>query len=200
LIWDGAGASKPQTMQRKTFLYWRILVTICSLLVLFAHQDTLAARNEADEYQAKMALLFNFAKLATWPPEAFTNGDSTFVFAILGPNPFGTALELIRGKSMHGRSIEISQYNSVAEFQSCQVLFSSPDSLNELRQKYPTRFAKGHPLTVGQVDGFARMGGILHLTFVEDHLAFLVNLSAARRAQIEISASLLNLAVEVIED
>ncbi len=200
MIWDGAGASKLRTMQRKTFPHWRILVTICSLLVLLTHQDALGARNEASEYQAKTALLYNFAKLATWPPEAFTNGDSTFVFAILGPNPFGTALELIRGKSMHGRSIEIRQYNSVAEFQSCQVLFCSPDSLNELRQKYPSRFAKGHTLTVGQVDGFARMGGILHLTFVEDHLAFLVNLRAARRAQIEISASLLNLAVEVIED
>lgn len=187
-------------MQRKIFPHWRVLVKICSLLVLLTHQDTLGARNEASEYQAKAALLYNFAKLATWPPAAFANGDSTFVFAVLGPNPFGAALELLRGKNMHGRPIEVRHYNNIAEFQSCQVLFCSPNNLNELRQKYPTRFAKGHTLTVGQVDGFARMGGILHLTFVEDHLAFLVNLSAARRAQIEISASLLNLAIEVIED
>jgi hypothetical protein len=165
---------------------------------LCTHQDALGARNEAEEYQAKAALLFNFAKLSSWPPEAFSKNDSTFVFAILGPNPFGSALELIRGKSMHGRPIEIRSYKNVDEFRPCQVLFSSPDSLNKLRQVHPTLVETGHVLTVGQADKFAREGGILHLTFEDDHLAFIVNLGSARRAQIEISASLLNLALEVI--
>lgn len=200
MTWAGAGAFKLLIMLRKTFQHGRALLGVCLLLALSTHQSALGARNEAGEYQAKAALLYNFAKLATWPPEAFTNGDSTFVFAILGPNPFGAALELIRGKSMHGRPIEIRQYRNVAEFRSCQVLFCSPDSLRELQQKYPAHFATGHILTVGQADSFTRIGGILHLTFEDDHLAFLVNLSAARRAQIEISSSLLNLAIEVIED
>ncbi len=187
-------------MRIHTFLQWRILISTWLVLTCYPHQDAFAAGNEAGEYQAKVALLFNFAKLASWPPEAFTTGDSTFVFAILGPNPFGSALDLIRGKSMHGRPIEIRYYNSVAEFQPCQVLFCSPDSLHRLRQQHSASFAMRHVLSVGQASDFARMGGILHLTFEDDHLAFIVNLSAARHAQIEISANLLSLAVEVIED
>lgn len=54
-------------------------------------------------------------------------------------------------------------------------------------------------LTVGQKDPFAHSGGILYLTFAEDHLAFVVNLGAARRTGLDISASLLSLALDVIE-
>ena len=46
---------------------------------------------------------------------------------------------------------------------------------------------------------FAHNGGILYLTFAEDHLAFVINLGAARRTGLDISASLLSLALDVIE-
>jgi hypothetical protein len=187
-------------MQTKMRQYWRIFVCIWLLVFLGSHQDAFGSRKKAEEYQAKTALLFNFAKLSNWPSEAFADGDSTFIFATLGPNPFGSALSVIRGKSMHGRPIEVQHYGSVDDFQPCQVLFTSSDSLSKLRQLHPELFERGHMLTVGEADEFARMGGILHLTFDEDRLAFIVNLGSARHAKIEISASLLNLAIEIVEN
>ncbi|MFT5087628.1 MAG: hypothetical protein ACI8PG_001988 [Planctomycetota bacterium] len=185
-------------MQTKMLQYWSTFVCIWLLVFFGTHQEAFGSRKKAEEYQAKTALLFNFAKLSNWPPEAFADGDSTFIFAVLGPNPFGSSLELIRGKNMHGRRIEVQHYNSVDDFQPCQVLFTSSDSLSQLRQLHSDLFERGHVLTVGQADEFARMGGILHLTFEDDRLAFIVNLGSARQAQIEISASLLNLAIEIV--
>ena len=90
-----------------------------------------------------------------------------FVFAILGSNPFGRSLQLIPGKSMHGRPIEVRHYPSIGDFKPCQVLFCSPEDLRRLKDQYPDQLRQGHVLTVGQKDPFAHSGGILYLTFLK---------------------------------
>ena len=137
--------------------------------------------------------------MVNWPAGAFAAAADPFVFAILGSNPFGRSLQLIQGKSMHGRPIEVRHYPSIGDFKPCQVLFCSPEDLRRLKDQYPDQLRQGHVLTVGQKDPFAHSGGILYLTFAEDHLAFVVNLGAARRTGLDISASLLSLALDVIE-
>ena len=64
----------------------------------------------------------------------------------------------------------------------------------------PGLIDENHILTVGEKAGFAKDGGILLLTFEDDHLAFVVNIDASRKAGIEISANLLRLATMVIEE
>jgi len=108
-------------------------------------------------------------------------------------------MQLIEGKRMHGRPIEVRHYLTVADFKSCQVLFCSPQDLQKLKGQHPKQLRQGHVLIVGQKDPFAHNGGILYLTFAEDHLAFVINLGAARRTGLDISASLLSLALYVIE-
>ena len=170
-----------------------------ALLLFYPYSGAAGRLDEADEYQAKTALLYNFAKLVTWPEDAFGAADAPFVFAILGSNPFGRSMQLIEGKRMHGRPIEVRHYPTVADFKSCQVLFCSPKDLQKLKGQHPKQLRQGHVLIVGQKDPFAHNGGILYLTFAEDHLAFVINLGAARRTGLDISASLLSLALYVIE-
>ena len=55
-------------------------------------------------------------------------------------------------------------------------------------------------LTVGSGKGFVESGGILQLDFVDDHLAFKINIGAARKSQIEVSSNLLKLATDIIGD
>lgn len=179
--------------------HYKWVTPLVALLLLYPYSGAAGRLDEAEEYQAKAALLYNFAKLVTWPEDSFGAADAPFVFAILGQNPFGHALKLIQGKSMHGRPIEIRHYPTITDFKPCQVLFCSPKDLRQLKAQYPEQLRAGHVLTVGQQDPFAHNGGILYLTFVENHLAFIINLGAARRTGLDISASLLSLALDVIE-
>ena len=68
-----------------------VLLVLCALGLL--PQICLAQEaGEAEEYQAKTALIYNFAKFVTWPKEAYANDDAPFVIATLGDNPFGIVL------------------------------------------------------------------------------------------------------------
>lgn len=168
--------------------------------LLFCGQRAAIADSDVGEYQAKTALIYNFAKLVRWPDNAFADGDSPFVFAFLSPDTLGAAPQMIRGKRIHGRSLEVRYYRDVQSVEQGHVLFCSPDSLRKLREVVPDLPALDHVLTVGQTGDFAQRGGILDLTFDEDHLAFIVNLAAARNTDLDISANLLKLASKVIED
>ncbi len=178
-----------------------MLWLVCSWLLLAAGQrDAVAAGNDAGEYQAKTALIYNFAKLVNWPDSAFDSGDSPFVFAFLAPDTLGAVPEIIRGKRIHGHPLEVHYYSDVQSVEEGHVLFCSPDSLQKLTEIAPVFRRQKHVLTVGQTGDFADRGGMLDLTFDEDRLAFIVNLRATRLAELEVSSNLLNLAAKVIVD
>jgi hypothetical protein len=57
---------------------------------------------------------------------------------------------------------------------------------------------KGRPvLTVGEVDDFARAGGIINFVLVDNKIRFEINPEEGRRAGIRVSAQLLQLATIV---
>jgi len=53
-------------------------------------------------------------------------------------------------------------------------------------------------LTVGEAEGFARRGGAIELRKEGDEIHFEINVDAAERAELQVSAQLLKLAVNVI--
>ena len=55
-------------------------------------------------------------------------------------------------------------------------------------------------LTVGEMERFAEMGGIINFVVKKNRLRFEINLDAGRRAGLEISSQLLNLADSVVDD
>lgn len=162
--------------------------------------NSVMAESNVGEYQAKTALIYNFAKLVQWPDSAFVADDSPFVFAFLAPDTLGSAPEIIRGKRIHGRVLEVRYYKDVKSIREGNVLFCSPDSLAKVLADAPAYRSGRHVLTVGQSGDFAERGGMVDLTFEEDRLAFIVNLVEVRRANLEINANLLDLAAKVIVD
>jgi hypothetical protein len=79
-------------------------IFIC-LFCIYLYPETCLAQQpgEAYEYEAKAALIYNFAKFTTWPEETFQDAEAPFVFAVLGNNPFGDASAAGRRKR-HGRT------------------------------------------------------------------------------------------------
>ncbi len=151
------------------------------------------------EYLIKAAVLYNFAKFARWPSDAFDGPDAPLRLCVLGSDPFGDALATIENKPVNGRRLKTERISDINEARRCHLLFVSATAEPQLDRLFET--IDGQPvLTVADMPGFAQAGGILDLITIDDRLRFNVNTTAAERAGLKLSAKLLRLAATVIEE
>ena len=165
------------------------------LLVMLGH--TLVGAQPSREYVVKAAFLYNFTKFVDWPLEAFPDPEQVEL-CVLGENPFDSALASMVGKSVRGRKVSVSQIGRVEDGLGCQLVFVSPSERERLAEILTFSSAQNW-LTVSDIEGFAQRGGVIGLITVDNKVRFEINLTAARRAGLNISSSLLKLA-KVIED
>lgn len=183
--------------RHKYFIKTRVFIQQLALIYILAGFSYAETLPRVEEYPAKVALLYNFAKFVTWPKNTFKSDNSPFIIGILGENEFGEALKTIANKTIHGRTIKIRQFRNISDFEPSQILFTNSTLLDRFLRTNPGLLDKLSVLTVGQDKGFLNAKGILLLTVEKDHLVFKINLDSARRANIEIRANLLNLAAKV---
>ena len=153
--------------------------------------------NAASEYTVKAAFLFHFAQFVEWPVEAFTGADSPLTYCTIGEDPFRGALEeSISGKSIGTRRLQVRHAKELAQIAGCQVLFIAASE--KRRAEELAVASKGAVLTVGETEGFTTEGGIIGFCREQNKIRFEINLNAAGKAQLKISAKLLSLAKTVI--
>ena len=143
------------------------------------------------EYQLKAVFLFNFAQFVEWPGSAFPEPDTPLGICILGQDPFGGYLdETVRGETVANHPLAVRRYRTVDEIKGCHILFVGRQEQGHFGQILDS--LKGRSvLTVGDVEGFARRGGMIR--FVTDHnrIRLRINLEAARAANLTLSSKLL---------
>jgi len=174
---------------------------ICLHLCLFtAALQPLRAEAVAAEFsapQVKAAFLYNFAKFVDWPAGAFATERSPLVLGVLGQDPVGdAATELLAGKTVKGRPLEIRSVSSPEEAIRCHLLFISSTELSLLDRTLPA-LQRHSVLTVSDGERFAELGGVIGLMTVDQRIRFEINAQAARDAGLEISSQLLSLATTV---
>jgi len=148
----------------------------------------------SSEYLIKAGFIYNFANLVQWPSNAFAQPDSPIVIGILGEDPFGTILDrVLQGKKVNGRSFVVKRLKSPADLKECHILFVSSSEMTRLAEAI--HLVKGMPiLTIGEIPGFAKRGGIINLVLEDNKVRFEVNVEAAKEADLNISSRLLALA------
>lgn len=176
--------------------HWKwltIRVVVCCLAVVTQAQS-------ATEYQVKAAFLFNFAKFVEWPADAFPGVDAPLQICLLGQDPFGREFEEVIGdKSVNGHRIEVIHPSGVPQARGCQIIFvSSSEKRHALEILRGLRGAA--VLTVGDTAGFAGMGGIINFVLDDGRVRFEINVKAADRAHLKISARLLTVAKLIVTD
>jgi hypothetical protein len=143
------------------------------------------------EYQVKAVFLFNFTQFVEWPAGAFSGAQAPLVIGILGEDPFGAYLdETVRGETVNNRPILVKRYRRVEEIQDCQLLFISRSEAERLEQIFAALKDRSI-LTVGDIDGFARRGGMIRFVVEKNKIRFRVNLDAAKAGSLMISSKLL---------
>ncbi len=158
-----------------------------------------AQTREASEYQIKAAFLYNFAKFVEWPPETSGGADDPMAICIVGKDPFGNILdELIKNKDISRRRLVVRRMNQGQSARDCQVAFISSSEKPHMRAILEG--LKGESvLTVGDMEGFAVLGGMINFTMEQSRVRFEINVEAAERAGLKISSKLLNLA-KIVRD
>ena len=176
----------------------RSFAIVMVLFMFFLPKSNLPGQTISKEYQIKAAFLFNFAQFVDWPPNALDNASTPMVIGILGDDPFGGFLdETVRGEKVNGHPLIVQRYQQVQEATNCEILYishSEKDQLTDILARL-----KAHALlTVGDIPGFSKAGGIIRFSTVENKIHLIINLTAAREAHLTVSSKLLRLA-EVIE-
>lgn len=154
-----------------------------------------AESRNAREYQIKAAFLYNFGKFIDWPAESFENESAPVVYCIIGQDPFGNILDkTVKGKTLKGRRLIIERRMTVSRLSSCHLLYISKSEQLRVEQIFePIKYSS--VLTVGDMEGFANLGGIINLITRGNRIIFQINIDAANRARLKLSSRLLKLAI-----
>ena len=177
-----------------------MLVRVVSLVLILSLSQALPNVLPTHEDRLKVAFLYNFAKFVEWPPEALSDEKSTFILAVLDEDDrLGPALQSIRGKTVKGRTLTIRRFKTLQDLADCHILFITSSEKKQVERAL--EFLEGSSvLTVGEMERFAEMGGIINFVVKKNRLRFEINLDAGRRAGLEISSQLLKLADSVADD
>ncbi len=186
-------------MSRRQIPIAQILLCL-SLLTPHMSVAKSGSTQSADEYRAKSALLFAFAKFVQWPADTFADDDSPIVFAVIGNDQMFRALQPLTDKRIHGRSIEVIALDSPHAAATYQLLYCDRSTIEAFDRDMPGHLAALHVLTVGEDDGFAETGGVLRLMLIDDHLGFVINATAAQSADLSLGSSLYSLAYAILEE
>jgi hypothetical protein len=144
----------------------------------------------ATEAELKAVLLFHLTQFVTWP--SASSNQSEFVIGILGPDPFGPALDaVIKGENVKGRPIRVIRSNNVRALSGCSLIYLSPQ-LRDVSPRIFDEFENPPPLTVGERSDFLDEGGMVRFKKTADRkIRLQVHLDHARQNGFQISAQLL---------
>jgi YfiR/HmsC-like len=155
------------------------------------------AQQELTDSQVKAAYLYNFLKFIDWPDDPPKDGQSPWVLGVVGDTPVGDDLkQLVSGKSIRGREMEVKNYPLSGDFRRCNILFIGASEKKHL----PSILASLHGfsvLTVADMDHFVESGGMIQFVIQDSRVRLAIDVGATNRAGLKVSSKLLSLALEV---
>lgn len=165
---------------------------LCAALLGLANFAVLG-NAQYSEYAVKAACIANFVNFVRWPAEALPDASTPLIIGILGNDPFGAVLDTtLREQSANGRTMKVRRGRAVEDLRGCQMVFISRSEVGNLGRTLAG--LRGGVLTVSDIPGFARQGGMIGFVMEGDKVRFEINAPNAQRAELEITSRLLRLA------
>lgn len=188
------------------FKFYSLLILV---LVLLQAQLLLAVGQNPEskdnlEYKIKAAFIYNFIKFIDWQDHGLPEKNSTIIIGVLGKNPFNNSFEPITKKKVKTKKVivryfaDFKKMTDKTSLKKCHVLFIC-DSEKEHLKDVINAVKDSCVLTVGEMDGLLKAGGIIKFTMHKKKVRFEINLTAAQCAKLEIRSQFLKLAKKVIK-
>ena len=179
---------------RPTFL--RFLTMVIALV--FPTAAILPAQQpKPSEYQVKAAYLYNFGRFVKWPAGIAAGKGDSFAVCVLGQDPFGSTLDsALAGEALDGKPVVIRRIARPQDAADCRILFVSSTEEHHLKEILAA-IDQASVLTVSDIPGFSRRGGIIQFVAEGDRVRFEINLASAESARLVLSSELLKVAAAV---
>ena len=150
----------------------------------------LAHASDAELLQLKAVYLGRFASYVQWPQQERT----VFDIAVIGAHPLGEQLAgFYADKRIQGKPVRVRTAANVQDIGTPDVLFVALPTV--AARQAAIAHAQDHGiLTISDSKGFAELGGIIQITFVEQNVQIKINYDAAVKTGLHIGAPLLSIA------
>ncbi|HEX9023062.1 MAG TPA: YfiR family protein [Geobacteraceae bacterium] len=173
---------------KRPLLY--ILILLC-LMVSAANAG--AAEQKPGEYQVKALFLYNFVNFIDWPADSSFRSSPAINVCIMGDDPFNGAFDVLRDETVKGKRMAIRYYPTYREPKDCHIIFI-PDSESNHTAHILRSIRETGVLTVADSEESVRQGTVIGFFIEQKRVRFAINIEAAKRAGLRISAKLLRLA------
>jgi hypothetical protein len=174
-------------MRLKNFAGLRLkLLLICAILFSLHHNVEAAI---APENQIKVNYLIYLSEYTTWPDEKMQL--PYFGICIATGSNLSEALELLKGKMVKARQLEILYDVSAAKLNSCHIFYVESKFNKKVFQQ---SLQKNDPiLTVSSDVDFVKDGGVIEYYNAADKIKMRVNLKVMNQLRLMMSSKLLRL-------
>lgn len=175
-------------MKNSILIYTLILI---SLSVTITIPGVQGQSSVPTEYEVKAVFLYNFTQFMELPPTVMENRD-TLKICILGKDPFGPALQIFNGEIVHNKKLLINLINNEENAYGCNFIYISDSEKRQIR-RIMEKLSAMSVVTISDMEGFARSGGIIKFIIKNNKVHFMINLDAADRSGIKIRSRLLQI-------
>jgi hypothetical protein len=139
----------------------------------------------------KAGFLLNFTHFVEWNESLFPAPASPFILCIAGdPHLAALLAQAAAGKTMDGRGVSIRAVKGTDDLHACHILY-----IGAAEERHAAHILHGLPptgiLSVGESPDFNSAGGILNFLVVDNRVKLELDLNAATRAGLKISAKLI---------
>jgi hypothetical protein len=176
---------------------WLPLAGVVAALALFGMTALFAQQPRPNEYQVKATYLYNFGRFVKWPGTVPGGKGDSFSVCVLGQDPFGPILDAtLAGETLDGKPVVLRRISKPQDAGECRILFISSTEEKRLKEIL-TSLEEGGVLTVSDMPGFTRRGGMIQFVLEGDKVRFEINLESAEGARLVLSSELLKVAASV---
>lgn len=156
----------------------------------------LAQHKTYNEFEVKAAMLYRFSQFVMWPSNTFSEITSPLVLGVVGDDPFEGYLDVFNGAQSQGRKLIIRRFGANEVPDNCHVLYISNSEKRRVNEMLKS-FEKKPVLTVSDINGFAKNGGMMGMVSKGLKINFQINTNASEKAGLTMSSQLLRLGEEV---
>jgi len=158
---------------------------------------TLSAGAGATADKIKAAYIYQFTQFVTWPDPP-VSADTPLTICVLGKGPIGNELEPLNRRRLGRGLISVSYPQTLRDTAVCNILYIAETEQRQLQSTL--NYLHNKPvLTVSSIPNFAARGGIIGFVIVNKRVRLEINRAAARNANIQLSAKLLEVAMRVVD-
>lgn len=173
---------------------WRLLLTL-GVATLTAPASSVEPFAEAE---VKAAFMYNFVHFVRWPDVARKPGDP-FRFCVLDDTLAPLLSKAVQGENVDNHSLTVTRQIELRNLAECQILYVG-DAVWPVHPELLRRATALRILTVSDIPSFTEKGGMIALIRKRGRIHPVINMDAIARADLRVSAKLLNLATVVGDD